>query len=52
VLVIKDVALFAWGSEDLVGPRAPGLTLAVEILDRRIPIYDLLLIVIGPVVLA
>ena len=52
VLVIKDVALFAWGSEDLVGPRAPGLTTAVEILDKRIPIYDLLLIAIGPVVLA
>src|SRR6478736_8664840 len=51
VLVIKDVALFAWGSEDLVGPRAPGLTMAVQILGKRIPIYDLLLIVIGPVVL-
>src|SRR6185436_19171236 len=52
VLVIKDVALFAWGSEDLVGPRAPGLTMAVEILGKRIPIYDLLLIVSGPVVLS
>ena len=51
VLVIKDAALAAWGSEDLVGPRAPGLTLAVEILGKRIPIYDLLLIAIGPVVL-
>src|SRR5689334_10751008 len=52
VLVIKDVALAAWGSEDLVGPRAPGLSLPVEILGRRIPAYDLLLIVIGPLVLA
>jgi len=52
VLVIKDIALFAWGAEDLVGPRAPGLSMAIEILDRRIPAYDLLLIVIGPVVLA
>jgi branched-chain amino acid transport system permease protein len=51
VLVIKDVALAVWGSEDLVGPRAPGLSWPVEILDRRIPAYDLLLIVIGPVVL-
>ncbi|MBS0518500.1 MAG: ABC transporter permease [Proteobacteria bacterium] len=51
VLVIKDVALYAWGSEDLVGPRAPGLSMAVEILGKRIPAYDLLLIVIGPVVL-
>src|SRR5476651_2162175 len=51
VLIIKDVALRLWGSEDLVGPRAPGLTMVVEIFDRRIPIYDLLLIAIGPVVL-
>ncbi|MFI4998479.1 MAG: ABC transporter permease [Reyranellales bacterium] len=51
VLVIKDAALFAWGPEDLVGPRAPGLGDAVEILGKRIPVYDLLLIAIGPVVL-
>jgi branched-chain amino acid transport system permease protein len=51
VLVIKDIALFAWGPEDLVGPRAPGLDMAVEILGKRIPAYDLLLIAIGPVVL-
>ncbi len=50
VLVIKDAALFAWGPEDLVGPRAPGFG-SVEILGKRIPAYDLLLIAIGPVVL-
>ncbi len=50
VLVIKDIALFTWGAEDLVGPRAPGLSMAVEIMGRRIPAYDLLLIAIGPVV--
>jgi branched-chain amino acid transport system permease protein len=52
VLVIKDAALFTWGAEDLVGPRAPGLSMAVEIMGKRIPAYDLLLIAIGPVVLA
>ncbi len=51
VLVIKDIALFTWGAEDLVGPRSPGLSMAVEILGKRIPAYDLLLIAIGPVVL-
>src|SRR5919201_372956 len=51
VLVIKDVALYAWGSEDLVGPRAPGLSGAIDILGKRIPSYDLLLIAIGPLVL-
>jgi len=52
VLVIKDVALYLWGAEDLLGPRAPGLGGSVEILGRRFPSYDLLLIVVGPLVLA
>ncbi|OGB02050.1 MAG: ABC transporter permease [Burkholderiales bacterium RIFCSPHIGHO2_12_FULL_69_20] len=51
VLVIKDAALWLWGAEDLLGPRAPGLSGAVDILGRRFPTYDLLLIVVGPLVL-
>jgi len=51
MLVIKDAALWIWGPEDLLGPRAPGFTGAVDILGRRFPSYDLLLIVIGPAVL-
>jgi branched-chain amino acid transport system permease protein len=51
VLVIKDAALWLWGAEDLLGPRAPGLSGAVDILGRRFPSYDLLLIAIGPLVL-
>ena len=51
VLVIKDTALWLWGAEDLLGPRAPGLAGSIEILGRRFPTYDLLLIVIGPAVL-
>ncbi len=51
VLVIKDYALWMWGPEDLLGPRAPGFTGAVEILGRRFPTYDLFLIAIGPLVL-
>ncbi|MBL0088500.1 MAG: ABC transporter permease [Ideonella sp.] len=51
VLVIKDAALYLWGAEDLLGPRAPGFTGAVEILGHRFPSYDLLLIVVGPLVL-
>src|SRR5687767_10497524 len=30
VLVIKDAALWLWGPEDLLGPRAPGFTGSVE----------------------
>ena len=51
VLIVKDATLYIWGSEDLVGPRAPGLTMAFDILGKRLPAYDLLLIVVGPVVL-
>ncbi len=51
VLIIKDAALWLWGPEDLLGPRAPGLAGAVDILGRRFPTYDLLLIVVGPLVL-
>jgi branched-chain amino acid transport system permease protein len=51
VLVFKDAALYVWGAEDLLGPRAPGLGGSFEILGRRFPQYDLVLIAIGPVVL-
>ena len=36
VLVIKDAALWIWGPEDLLGPRAPGLAGAVD--DPRPPV--------------
>jgi len=51
VLVIKDFALWAWGPEDMLGPRAPGLAGSVTILGRSFPQYDLFLIVLGPAVL-
>ena len=52
VLVIRDGTLAIWGSEDVLGRRAPGLSGAIEILGTRIPSYDLLLIVVGPILLA
>lgn len=51
VLVIKDAALWIWGPEELLGPRAPGLAGSVTILGRQFPSYDLFLIVVGPLVL-
>ena len=51
VLVIQDGVLWLWGPEDLLGPRMPGLGGAVEIGGRRFPSYDLVLILIGPIVL-
>jgi len=51
VLVIKDFTLWAWGPEDILGPRAPGLAGAVTIAGRQFPQYDLFLIFFGPAVL-
>ncbi len=51
-LILQDVVVLIWGPEDLIGPRAPGLEGAVEILGQSVPTYDLFLIVCGPVVLA
>jgi branched-chain amino acid transport system permease protein len=51
VLVIRDAVLWLWGPEELLGPRAPGLSGSVTILGRQFPEYDLFLIVVGPLVL-
>ena len=52
VLIVQDLALLTGGPQDLLGPRAPGLRGATEILGVRFPLYDLFLIAVGPVVLA
>lgn len=52
VLIIADAALWLWGAEDLLGPLAPGLTASLPVFGRYFPVYDLVLIVIGPLVLA
>ncbi|MDD2544664.1 MAG: ABC transporter permease [Burkholderiaceae bacterium] len=52
VLVVKDAALWFWGPEELLGPRAPGLEGAVPLFGRAFPTYDLFLIAVGPLVLA
>jgi branched-subunit amino acid ABC-type transport system permease component len=52
LLIIGDATLWWWGPQDLLGPRAPGLRGAVEILGRRMPSYDLFLIIVAPVILA
>jgi branched-chain amino acid transport system permease protein len=51
VLMIQDVTLYAWGPEDKLGPRAPGLRSFVVIAGSRFPQYELFLIVVGPAVL-
>ena len=51
VLVFKDFALWAWGPEDLLGPRAPMLEGAIQVGTRAFPEYDVFLILLGPLVL-
>src|SRR3954447_9741352 len=51
VLVINDATLWIWGPEDVLGPRAPGLRGAVEILGRYLPNFRFFLIAAGPAVL-
>ena len=51
VLIVRDAALWIWGPEDLLGPRAAGLAGAVAIFGRVIPEYDLFLLCVGPLVL-
>jgi branched-chain amino acid transport system permease protein len=51
VLIFNDLALWLWGPDDLLGPLAPGLDGSLPILGRYLPVYDVLLIVLGPLML-
>jgi branched-chain amino acid transport system permease protein len=51
ILIVQDAVFWYWGAENLLGPRAPGLTGIVRIFGVPMPIYDLALIAIGPLVL-
>jgi branched-chain amino acid transport system permease protein len=51
VLMVQDAALWLWGPDDLTISRPAWLRAFVRILDERFPVYDLILIGIGPVVL-
>jgi branched-chain amino acid transport system permease protein len=52
VLIVRDLVLLAWGPADLPLPRAPWLRGFAVIAGARFPLYDLVLIGAGPVVLA
>jgi len=51
VLVIQDLARWAFGPEDLLGPMAPGLEGSINFLGALMPVYDLVLIIAAPLVL-
>ena len=50
VLIAQDAALWIWGAEETLGPRAPGLHGYFEIGSRALPHYDIFLVLIAPVV--
>jgi len=52
VLIIQDVVPMIWGSNDLPLPRPPWMRGYVTVLGSRFPAYDLVLIAIGPAILA
>jgi branched-chain amino acid transport system permease protein len=51
VLVIRDVLLAIFGAEDQLGPRVPGLSGVITLGSVTLPQYDVLVIVMGPLVL-
>jgi branched-chain amino acid transport system permease protein len=52
VLVVQDLTLMVWGPDDLTLARPRWLRAFVEIAGQRVPFYDLLMIAIGPIILA
>ncbi len=51
VLILQDATQAIWGPADLTLPRGPWLRSAVMILGERFPLYDLILIATGPLIL-
>ncbi len=51
VLIIQDLSRWLFGAEDLLGQQAPGLSGSFNILGSYIPQYDIVLIVIAPLIL-
>ena len=52
VLIVGQLVVIVWGPDALIGPRAPHLAGSVDILGQRFPQYELVLIALGPAVLA
>lgn len=51
LLVIQNLTLRIWGTEELFSARAPGLSDSLRILGKSFPEYHLVLVAMGPLVL-
>lgn len=52
LLIVQDAVLLLWGPADLTLSRAPWMRASVPVGAGRFPVYDLMLIGAGPIVLA
>src|SRR6201996_3925324 len=52
VLVVQDLALVIWGPDDLTLVRPRWLRAFVLVAGQRVPLYDLVMIAVGPAVLS
>ena len=52
VLIVQDLTLHLWGPNDLTISRPPWLRAVIHVGGTRFPLFDLILIAIGPAVLA
>jgi branched-chain amino acid transport system permease protein len=52
ILIVQNLIQIVWGTDELFASRAPGLKGVVMFGDEPFPEYDLVLIAIGPLVLA
>lgn len=50
VLIFDDAVKMIWGAASMSSPTVPGLSGSVEILGRQFPVYNLFIIVVGPLV--
>ncbi len=51
VLIVQDATLHVWGPNDLALPRPRWLRATIELGDARFPVFDLILIATGPLIL-
>ncbi len=51
VLIIQDLSRWLFGAEDILGQQAPGVAGSIDIMGVLFPQYDLVLIMMAPLVL-
>jgi len=50
VLIFDDVVKMVWGSGSIGSPSVPGLAYSVDILGRLFPVYNIFIMVVGPLI--